>query len=237
MSWIKKIFHSKSPDEKKSVSREDEMFSKLEASIENCKAEIKKADNDVEQLKKWAIEAIRECYEVPHDFWYEELNKFEEIKLLDVNKNIDNQVIDDCDEVVDGYREQIALREAKIKLYEGLIEKYQAGIDKINLIRNSNENKTKALSKLQALEKHRLRLEQLQTDPENIGAHFDESAHLEQVKKEVDEVYEDFEISEEVRTHMLKINHQFQSANKAFDSKAAIIEIEELLKKIKEEKQ
>jgi len=236
MSWIKKIFHSKTLDDKNVVSREDEMFSKLESSIENCKAEIKKADNDIDQLKKWAIEAIRECYEVPHNFWYEELNKYEEIKLLDVNKNVDNQVIIDCDDVVLGYREQIALREAKIKLYEGLIEKYQSGIDKINLIKNSKESETISRTKLEALEKHRRRLEQLQTDPENIGAHFDESAHLEQVKKEVDEVYEDFEISEEVRNHMLKINQQFQSANKLFDSKAAINEIEELLKKIKAEK-
>ena len=83
MSWLNKIFNKGKTVESKMIPREKAMLLKLESSIKNCKAEISKAENESDQLRNWAIEAIRDCFEVPHQLWYEELNKYNEIKTHD----------------------------------------------------------------------------------------------------------------------------------------------------------
>jgi len=232
MSWIKKIFKSKKNIEEESFSREEDMLTKLESSIQNCKTETNKAVDEMEQIRNWAIEAIRDTFEVPNRFWYEELKKYKEIRSLDENKAVDKLVIEKCDEVVQGYLDEIELRETKIKLYNGLIEKYEASINKMLQIKEKKDNESLAQSKLDTLEKHSQRIEQLREDPENLPNHIQESTQLELMKEQIKEVYVEYEISEEVRNCLVEINQQFKSADNSFGSKAAIEEIKTLINKI-----
>ncbi len=235
MSWIKKIFWSKKPVDNEQISREEDILSKLEVSISNCKGEIKKAEDENDQIKKWAIEAIRDSFEVPQKFWYEELEMYQEICSLEENKSVDRLVLEKCDEVVQGYLDEMELRKAKIQLYESLIQKYETSKKKMLLIKKKKDDETMAQTKLIALEKHSKRIEQMREDPENLPSHVEETTQLELMKEEINEVYTEYEINEEVRNCMVEINQQFKSTNNSMGSKAAIEEIKSLFSKINKE--
>jgi hypothetical protein len=235
MSWIKNLFKSNKPADIERVSREEDILVKLGASIANCQSEIKKAEEEIEQIRNWAIEAIRDSFEVPQRFWYEELKMYQEIRRLDENSSIDKLVVEKCDEVVQGYLDEIELRKAKIQLYEGLIKKYGISKDKMLLIKQKKDDESIAQSKLQALEKHSKRIEQLREDPDNLPEHIEETTQLELMKEEINEVYTEYEISEEVRNCLVEINQQFKNSDSSIGSKAAIEEIKSLINKISKE--
>ena len=235
MNWFKKLFEKKKLHNEIYQSKENELLSKLEASINQCTMGIKKAGDEMDQIRKWANEAIRSTFEVPNKFWYEELNKYNEIKALKENKEIDFKLIIKCDEITSAYLEQIKLREAKLNLYQSLIEKYQQNKAKMATFKKRHNDDIMSKSKLDALEEHRLRLEQMKTNPENTESTVEESYQLEEFRKEADEVLEEFEISEEVRAHLEKINSEFKSGYFSSDSKFAIEQIENLTNKIRSE--
>lgn len=232
MNWLKKIFKSKKAAEQTRLSKDEEVLNKLEVAITNCKSEIKKTENEVEQIRSWAIDAIKSSFEVPKEFWYEELKKYEHIRELEINKNLDPQVIEKCNKVINGYSGEIELRKMKIQLYKSLIMKYEVSFDKMMLIKNENNKKNIAKLKLKELDNHSLRLESLRNDPENLPDHIEASVTHELIKEEIQEVYTEFEISEEVRKSIVEINQQFKTQDKNYDSIAAIEEIKTLLKKL-----
>jgi len=233
MSWLKRIFENKKEIEIIHESKESELLAKLDASIDQCNSGIKKAGDEMDQIRKWAIEAIRGTFEVPKEFWYEELEKYAEIKALTDNKSVNYKVLIKCDEIVNSYLDEIKLREAKIKLYNSLIEKYQQNKNKMLAIKDRSDADKSARAKLEALEKHSQRLEEMKTNPENIESPIEESNHLDILKNEAKEVFEEFEISEEVRADLEEINSHFQTKNLSSDSKLAIEKIEDLTNKIK----
>jgi len=235
MTWIKKIFKKDNPEENKHLSHEDEMLIKLEHSITQCTAEIKKAGDESDQIKKWTVEAISEVFTVPNKFWYDELAKYDEIKALNENKAVDQKVIRKCDEVVTGYAEQIRLREAKIVLYNTLIGKYMETKQKMEKIKKRSEDEQIAQEKIKLLEKHSQRIDLLRNSPENLNAHIEGSNHLEILENEAKEVIDEFEISEEVKSSLDEINVQFHEGRYEFGAKSAIDEIEKLVQKIKKQ--
>jgi hypothetical protein len=235
MSWIKNMFKSKKSADDQEVSREGEMLQKLESSITHCKEEILKAGDETEQLKKWAAEAIMEVFFVPNKLWYNEIAAFEEIKQLSENSAIDHKVVLKCNEVVDGYKEQIRLREAKVVLYTTLIDKYIQTKDKMEQLKKRSDNEKLAQQKIQALEKHSKRIDQLRNSPGNLNDHIEGSNQLELLKIEAKEVLEDFEISEEVKSTLEEINQQFNEGKYSQNANSAIEEIEKLTDKIKKQ--
>jgi len=233
MSWFKKIFIKKSQHTSNTEPKEEELLEKLETSINQCKTGIKEAGDEIDQIRKWASEAIRESYAVTNEFVYEELSKFNEIKLLEENKSIDIKVITKCDEIIEAYLEQIKLRVAKIALYNSLIEKYQQNEDKMKAIKKRHDEDIAARLKLDALEKHSQRIEQMIKSPDNIETSIEESYNLDILKNEANEVFEQFEINEEVRADLEALNKQFNTGSLISDSKLAIEKIESLADKIK----
>ncbi len=235
MSWIKKILNSAKQTENKHTTREEEMLIKLEESISQCEKEKKKAANEIDQIKKWAVEAITAVFQVSNKFWYDELSKYEEIKMLDENKQLDNKVLIKSDEVVYGYLEQIKLRDAKTVLYNTLIDKYSATKEKLEKIKNRSEDAKKAQTTLETLEKHSQRLDQLRYSPDNLNDHLNENNNLEMIKHEAKEVIDEFEISEEVKISLDQLNQQFNSGKHRLGAKSLIEEIEKLVDKIKKQ--
>jgi uncharacterized phage infection (PIP) family protein YhgE len=235
MNWIKKIFRSGSHQETQHPSREEAMLKKLAESISQCNLEIKKAGEEIEQIGKWAAEAMLEVFQVPHKFWYNEIANYEEIKQLADNLSVDPKVTSKCDEVISGYSEQVKLREAKIVLYNTLIEKYSKTKEKMERIKKRGDDELATMAKINALEKHSQRIEQLRNSPENLIDHIEGSNNLELIKNEVKDVIDEFEISEEVKTSLEEIDHQFHSGKYSSSAQPAIDEIEKLVEKIKKQ--
>ncbi len=235
MNWIKKLLGTGTTEDKHHASREEQMLEKLESSIAHCNNEIKKAGEENEQIKKWTLEAISQVFQVPNRFWYDELERYNEIKALDENRTIDGKVIRKCDEVVSGYLEQIRLRNARVLLYQTLIEKYSGTKQKMEMIKKRSDEESVSREKLLALEKHSQRLDQLRNSPENLNDHLDGSNQLELLKLEAKEVIEEFEISEEVKISLEEINRQFRKGIYGPGAQSAIDEIEKLTDKIKKQ--
>lgn len=233
MNWIKKLFKSDKQFEKPHLSREEEILVQLEESIAKCNTDIKKVEAETDQLKKWTTEAILEVFHVPNKLWYSEIANYEAIKTLEENKTLDSKVIIKCDEVFAGYMDQIKLRETKIVLYNTLIQKYSDTKQKMESIKKKRNDELSAQSKLDALEKHSQRIDQLLNSPENMN--IEETNQLEIIKGQIKDVIEEFEISEEVRNTLEVINKQFNAGNYNLNTKSAIEEIEKLVEKIKKQ--
>jgi hypothetical protein len=235
MSWIKKLFLAKKHEEKPNLSREEEMLVQLENSIAHCNQEILKANEETEQIKKWAAEAILDIFHIPNRLWYSELESYDEIKLLEENRSVDHKVVIKCDEVIAGYIEQVKLRVTKIALYKTLIEKYTITKVKMERIKKRSDDELAIQLKLKALEKHSQRIDQLRNSPENLNDHIEGSYQLEQLKNQARDVIEEFEISEEVKNSLDEINQQFNEGKYTLNTKSVIDEIEKLVEKIKKQ--
>ena len=235
MGWFNKIFSHNRHEENLHFSREEEMLEKIKLSINQCEQEIKKATEEIEQMKKWSTEAILEVFYVPNSLWYKELTNYTEIKNHDENKTVDSKVVSKCEEVLAGYSEQIKLRESKIVLYKTLIEKYDRNKVKMEQIKKKSDDEARAQLKLRALEKHSQRIDQLRNSPENIDKPLEGSNQLEILESQASEVIQEFEISEEVKNSLEKISQEFIAGKYSLSSKPAIEEIEKLVEKIKKQ--
>ncbi len=128
---LKKIFR-KSRTETDNISAEfRKILDELGELIKKCKEEKDNTYKDIDQINIWAKEIILDVFEVPHRFWYEELTKYEEIKQLEENININSVLVKRCDNIIEGYVNQIRNREEKIKSCELMYAEYQKIKEKI----------------------------------------------------------------------------------------------------------
>jgi len=228
MSWFKKIFSLEEEN-----NNEQSVLQKTDLSIDECKKDISKAYEEIENINKWIIEAIHEVFDVHNKYWYDEVKKYEEIKNENSNSEIDNKVIEKCDEIIKNYKSQIKIRESKLKLYNVLLSEYEKTKEKLMAIESKKLREEKANTKLESLEKHTKRIESLSQNPEEIEKHYKEKENLNILEAEVEDVIEEFEINEEVKLHMQKINNIFHSNSNELTTENAIEEINKLVDKLK----
>lgn len=234
MNWFKKIFTSKKAVKSENKTLEDEILTKINETILSSRNEIKQADSEIDKINKWAVDAIHSTFKVPNNFWYEEINKYDEIKKLDINKELEHQLIEKCDQVINSYLSEIELRKKKILLLENLILKYKANKNKLIEIKKRKKREETLKSKLNNLESHSDKIKELRSASEENDLHFKETEKLATLQKEINEVEEDFEIQEEVRNCLLELNKEYGLNETPKDSLRAINEIDELLNKVKE---
>ncbi len=228
MSWFKKIFSL----EEENNSNNQSVLQKTDLSIAECKKNILKAKEEIENINKWIIEAIHEVFDVHNKFWYEELSKYEEIKKQESNLEVDKKVIEKCNKVVENYKIQIKIRESKLNLYNALLIKYEKTKEKLIAIESKKIREEKANTKLESLEKHSKRIESLSQKPEEIEKHYKDKENLTVLETEVEDIIEEFEINEEVKLHMQKINNIFHSDSQELTNENAIEEINKLVNKL-----
>jgi len=229
MSWFKKIFSL----EEEENNNEQSVLQKTDLSIEELKKDISKTKDEIENINKWIIEAIHEVFEVHNKYWYDEIKKYPEIKKEEANSDIDKKVIYKCDEVVGNYKSQIKIRESKLELYNALLSEYEKTKERLMTIECKKVREEKSNTKLESLEKHSKRIESLSQSPEEIEKHYKEKENLNILEAEVEDVIEEFEINEEVKLHMQKINNIFHSGSNELTTENAIEEINKLVNKLK----
>lgn len=119
------IFGKKKSNTDNAIAGFKKILNEINELIKNCKEEKEKAYKDIDQINNWAKEIILEVFKVPHKFWYEEFSKYEEIKKLGENINIDSSLTGKCENVLDRYKKQIKNREEKIKSCKLIMSEYQ----------------------------------------------------------------------------------------------------------------
>jgi len=229
MTWLTKIFSKKKTT---NSNYKNSVLDKNNLSIKECETNILENNEEIENIKKWIIEAIHEVFEVHNDFWYEEIDKYENIKKHKVNSKISKKVIKKCDKIISDYHAQIKIRKAKLNLYNILLNKFKETRERLLSIQEKNKREQKTNTKLEKLEKHSKRIENMIQKTEEIEKHYTEKENLKNIEEEVENIIEEFEINEEVKLHMQKINSVFLSNSDKLSTINAIEEINRLTDKL-----
>lgn len=155
MSFLKKLFGFSAKKKENDFDPIARTVIKIEASKLKCVNESKKAQNEIDFIFKEAKKIILEIFDVPSEFWYEELKKYEKIKSLEKNLKINKTVINRCDLIINGYKEQIEIKKSKIKFNKKLLIKYEEIEKKLNTTINKIKRDKIEKKQLKLLEKHR----------------------------------------------------------------------------------
>lgn len=230
MNWLKSLFGSKNDNTEEET--EKSVPEQLTEEILHCTRQKNLAEENINQLEKWAAEAIREVFEVSHHFWYVEHEKYEEIKKQAANKNVVAELVLECDEIVKGYMEQIAFRKSKIKLYETLIEKHQQNLKRYDEAREKIAKQEKMHQASESLSKHRERLQEMQKKTGKLT----ESITLEEKTKhfewELRRIEDEYEINKAIEKEMHELENSLGNRQVPDITSAFTDEVDKLVEKI-----
>ncbi|RLD63476.1 MAG: hypothetical protein DRI95_11665, partial [Bacteroidetes bacterium] len=162
-----------------------------------------------------------------------ELNNFNKIKADKENQTVNQEVIIKSDELIKEYQSQIKFRETKIKLNEMTITKYEESKQKILNLDTVKKISEDIPEKPDTFQKHKKRLNELSQNPDNFNAEQKPQKQLEDIIENVNELIENHEIEEEVKSFMQQLNKQFNTEMKDYDQNRLINEMEKLIEQYK----
>ncbi len=231
MSLFKNFFSKNKGND--DSDKKELILQNIDTAISQSKEEIKKSENEIEQIKKWIAEVIHDNFHVPDDFWYEELAHFIEIKEHKENQSVEKEVIHKSDKLIKEYRSQIKFRETKIELNVMTIAKYEESKHKILNLELSENADDDIPKKQDTFQKHKDRLNELLQNPDNYNYDHNPQKQLENIVENVNELIENHEIDVEVKSFMHKLNTQFKAEMKNYDQIRLINEMEKLIEQYK----
>jgi len=85
--------------------------------IKNYKNQIFNLETEIYNIKKSASELIHSTLKVPKEYEYEELEKYQEILNLEVNKNIPEEEKNEIAELCTSYLNHLLVRQKKIDIF------------------------------------------------------------------------------------------------------------------------
>lgn len=233
MNFLKKIFSKKEIEHDFAQEQRNLFKQQVEKALEKCKIEKKQEFENIDNIKKWAKDIIIEIFDVPTVFWYEELNKYENIKLHKKNIEVNKVLVEKTDLLIEEYREQIKLSNSKITFCETLIneyntilERYENTAEKINQIKNEEK-------KLALLNKHKKRVAKMRSESSSFNEMYEETGILEILNNDISDIEDDFKIKQEVTEYINNLDKHFLEDTDNIDSLPIRKEIEKLSSEIK----
>ncbi len=226
-NWFKSLFKKK-----KQEKIELTISEKIDIAISKCKDDKLFLTNEIDEIKKWATDAIVKVYEIPNRYRYKEFEEYGSIKKERINKDVIYEVKQKCDEIVNGYLNQIKLRESKVKLLDSLLSEYENTQNKIYEAEQKLQNQIEAEEKIKELEKHSDRLYKMNESTTVTENYYDESSSLTNIKSELKSIEDDFEIKEEVQRQMKKLSSKYKDDTNNDNLEIQQQEIDELIKNV-----
>jgi len=208
---------------------EEEVRERLIASMKECESEKRREYNKIDEYIKRAKDLIFEIFKVPDLFWYEELKRYEEIKMQELNASVDAMIIEKTDALIEEYRTRIQLCETKIdycdRLSNGLKEQ-MIHLDELKeeMERHAYEEKQKT-----ALKQHSAYIEN--EDEYQSGTESETDDPFDQLNETVRKINEDLRIKQKVKAYMENLEAELAKEVEKPDS-VALKEMLEQLKKI-----
>lgn len=176
---VKTLFKSKIEDED-----ENTLEKRIETSLKEAEADRREVRNQIKQLDDWARDAILDVYA---DFfpnanltYYREQHKekalenYEQIKT-EHGPKMEQSLVEKCDRVVNGYKNQISLLESQEKLFDKLYNEYSSSLEKLKRLNATN-------AKMSA---HQQRLAERDDDTSVLAKGMSGEYKLEDIKNEV----------------------------------------------------
>jgi hypothetical protein len=241
MSKLTKLINAFKHKEKISVSEIEEsneatLEEKINTAISKCENDKQVSLDEIEKIKKWTQDAVNLSFFVPGRFWYNEVTEYEKIKELDENKSVSDQVVKKCDEIVQGYRNQINLRESKISLCTALIEEYLKTKKKLNETEQKLSHQNDEEHKLNSLDEHINRLKNMDEDVSSLQTSFLDEQKLKVFDFDLDIAENDFKLKEEIYDQLGKLSEIYSDVKFRNNSVVFKQEIEKLIESIKKQR-
>jgi len=225
MFWNKIFSHKNLND--KPLSRTERLLAELSESENKCNSEKKEAETDIETIKKWAKELILSIYDVPKKFWYEELRNYDKIKAANPNSNINPQIVSKTDAVINGYREQIKMRQAKIEFCSALNARYENLKSKLESIKAKDKQSKIDSQKMDLLESHTERIKKMNESGCRPELAYEKNETLKFMDDDLSEIEAEYQTRSQIQNMMLELNHSLTESND-FSSESYISALEEL---------
>jgi len=232
-SFFRNIFRKKNNGQNLAQEQKNLFKKQVETALNKCKSEKQQEINNIENIKKWAKDIIFEIFNVPTDFWYEELAKYDNIKFHKSNLSINKTLVDKTDLLIKEYLEQIKLCKTKITFcetlineYKEIIERYENANKKINHIKNEEK-------KIVLLNKHKKRIAKMRSKTGDFDNIFEEKSILENLNYDISNIEDDFKIKQEVNEYIENLDKNFANDTTNIDSLPIRKEIEKITNEIK----
>ncbi len=209
---------------------EEDVRDRLIASVKECETEKRKEYDKLDVYIKRAKELIFEIFKVPDSFWYEELKRYEEIKMHELNTSVDVMIIQKTDDLIEKYRTRIMLCETKIDYCDHLANDLKEQLIHLDELKEeaerfSNEEKQKAV-----LKQHSVFIE---SEDENIrGTESITYDPFDQLNETVRKINEDLRIKQKVKAYMEDLEAELAKEIEKPDSVALKEMLEQLNKMV-----
>lgn len=202
MAWFR--FNKKKKEEKRKAPQTAK--EKVEENLFACKQNKNKLLDKRDEIRRRINETINTSYFVPGDWWYKELNYYNEIKALPNNKLLSEEIRNKCDEIVNDYNEEIKIIDVQIEHYDYLISTYLKTLDKIYQSKDDFRNMISELQKMRKLEKYDSALSDIKdTDTELLADEILQEEKYKGLKDEIETLAKDLDTFEEYVNQLKKL--------------------------------
>ncbi|MEA2041516.1 MAG: hypothetical protein U9N85_03050 [Bacteroidota bacterium] len=232
LQFIKKYFKIGTSN-KINLKKDLSLKSELDTSAKTAKQEYQKIHHIKMQIYNAAADIIHEIFDVPSEYWYEELKNYEIIKSEPRNSAISSSLVKKCDEVVEAYTKELEVANKKLAFYESLEEEYKKiradlnrSLKKISGVREDSEQ-------MHILNQHINDIKNIQNEQFATGKIYLNEEQLKLIKEELDKAKEEMQIKKQVNQEMLPFIADSPSQGRT-DSKILTDEIDDLIKKLKQ---
>ncbi len=212
---------------KKKADKEPSLEERIDAALRKAKTDTKEASREIENIKKWAADAIIDVYAefFPNSSMTYYRKQYAETALEDYAdikekyaSKLESEMVEKCDRIVKGYMNQIKLRESKLKLFKKLESEYKT--TKAKLLKANEQGKRTV-----ELDEHTNRLKNMDEDAKSLSTAMTDSYHLEDIKNDIAD-------KEEYFNQLEKLKLQYSDESDYGSSLAFKEEIDKMIDKI-----
>ncbi len=212
---------------KKTEKEEPSLEQRIDEALKKAKTDTKEATKEIENIKKWAADAIIDVYAefFPNSNMTYYRKQYAETALQDYDDiktkyaaKLDAELVTKCDQIVEGYMNQIKLRESKLKLFQKLENEYK--ITKMKLSKAQEQGKRGV-----ELDEHTNRLKNMNEDANSLSTAMTDTYHLEDIKNDIAD-------KEEYFNQLEKLKDQYADESDYTNSLAFKEEIDKMIDKM-----
>ncbi len=205
---------------KKEVSLEE----RVNKALMQTKEDKRNAEKEIRDINKWVADAIIDTYSsfFPNSNLTYYRKQYEDTALKDYKSikekysdKLEPEIVEKCDRFVQGYLNQLQLREAKLKLYGKIEEKYKKTKEKLRSAHNT-ENRTNDM------QEHADRLKELDSSSDTLSNAMTDTYKVEDLENDIEQ-------KEEYFNQLEKLNEQFSDESDYNTSLAYKDEIDKMI--------
>ncbi len=212
---------------KKKAEKEPSLEERIDAALRKAKTDTREATKEIEDIKKWAADAIIDVYAefFPNSNMSYYRKQYAETALADYKgikekyaTKLESEMVEKCDRIVEGYMNQIKLRESKLKLFKKLEDEYKITKSKLSKAQEQGRRTNE-------LDEHTNRLKNMNEDAKSLSTAMTDSYHLEDIKNDIAD-------KEEYFNQLEQLKHQYSDESDYSNSLAFKDEIDKMIDKM-----